>query len=208
MSKKKILIYIGSPLLSLTILTATVYAVSMAVSGGNRIANDGTAVTITANSICKTVKNNGNLGDIFVPTNTANEWSAFLSHQPSYVTLGECCTPAATQYNYPGCSSGVGSITQQKVSTCPGPTYPTDWTTTSNTCLTCTTRSNSGMWDVVDVYCQAGEVRYSGYCFGYCRGSDGVNRRCEGYALAGEGWRCPNPNNSGWVDQAFVYCCR
>ena len=69
MSKKKILIYIGSPLLSLTILTATVYAVSMAVSGGNRIANDGTAVTITANSICKTVKNNGNLGDIFVPTN-------------------------------------------------------------------------------------------------------------------------------------------
>ena len=45
------------------------------------------------------------------------------------------CTPLAPLTQTLDCPSGqVGSITQTKVSTCPGPTYAADWTTTSNTC--------------------------------------------------------------------------
>jgi len=119
-------------------LTATAYAISAVVSGGNRITNDGTAVKITANNTCQTVKNNGTLGDIFVPTNTLNEWNIFTSNKPAYVDLGVCCTPDSITQTLNCASPQTGKYTQTRTSVCPvGAVTPvnTPWVTTVNNCV-------------------------------------------------------------------------
>ena len=94
MSKKKILIYIGSPLLSLVILTATAFAIN-SIAEGYRVLTNTTGTKVTSSSGCQTVTNSGS-SDIFVPTKTATEWNSFLANKPSYITMGDCITlPAA-----------------------------------------------------------------------------------------------------------------
>jgi hypothetical protein len=96
MSRKKILINIGNSILLLILLTVTVYGINSVIEG-YRVTLGSPAVTITANNICKTVKNNGTLGDIFVPTNSANEWDLFINNKPSYVDVVSCAVPSAPQ---------------------------------------------------------------------------------------------------------------
>ena len=98
MSKKKILVYIGSPLLSLVVLTATAFAIN-SITEGYRVG--ATKTTITAQGVCKGVTCTGGQ-DIFVPTNSANEWNLFLANKPSYVTLGECVTVPGAPQNLTG----------------------------------------------------------------------------------------------------------
>ena len=98
MSKKRILIYIGSPLLSLTILTATVFAIN-SITEGYRVGTTKTA--ITAQGVCKNVTCTGGQ-DIFVPTNSLNEWNFFQANKPAYVTLAECTTAPTAPQNLAG----------------------------------------------------------------------------------------------------------
>lgn len=53
------------------------------------VSNNSVPVTIDEHSVCKKVTNSGS-ADLFVPTNTAGEWSAFRSNLPSGVSLSEC----------------------------------------------------------------------------------------------------------------------
>jgi hypothetical protein len=88
MSQKKILTYIGSPILSLVILTATAFAINT-ISSGYQVPAGATNFKVTSSSGCQAVTNSGS-ADIFVPTNTANEWATFLANKPSYVSLSSC----------------------------------------------------------------------------------------------------------------------
>jgi len=60
--------------------------------------NNGATVTIDEHGVCKIVTNNHASGlALFVPTNTASEWTTFRSNPPTGVTIGNdtCCgTPA------------------------------------------------------------------------------------------------------------------
>jgi hypothetical protein len=51
--------------------------------------NNGTNLDIAEWSVCRNV-DNSNTRDLFVPTNTATEWSTFRSNLPGGVTLGTC----------------------------------------------------------------------------------------------------------------------
>lgn len=51
--------------------------------------NNGTTVTIDEWGICKKVTNNTGK-DIFVPTNTSNEWNLFRTYYPTGISLGDC----------------------------------------------------------------------------------------------------------------------
>lgn len=46
-------------------------------------------VQINEHGVCKKVTNTG-AKDVFIPTNTSAEWSGFLAHLPSSVTVGSC----------------------------------------------------------------------------------------------------------------------
>lgn len=105
MSKKKILTYIGSPLLLLAILTATALAIN-SITEGYRIAAGSTGTKVTSASGCQTVSNGGGT-DIFVPTNTTNEWNVFLVNKPPYITLGQCIVPPTAPQDLAG--SIIGS---------------------------------------------------------------------------------------------------
>jgi hypothetical protein len=61
------------------------------------------------------------------------------------VPAAALCIPLSPLTQTLTCPSGqTGSIIQTKVSTCPGPTYATDWSTTSNTCVTPVVWSDGG----------------------------------------------------------------
>ena len=66
--------------------------------------NNGTTVTINEWSVCKKVTNNTGK-DIFVPTNTSNEWNQFRTYFPSGISLGTCDTPPPPS---PTCSCPSG----------------------------------------------------------------------------------------------------
>lgn len=63
--------------------------------------NSGTQVTINEQGVCKKVTNN-NAGDIFVPTNTATEWTAFRTNATG-ISLAECTTTVTMQPSTKDC---------------------------------------------------------------------------------------------------------
>jgi len=216
MLSKKTLIHIGSIITSLILLTATAYAISAVVSGGNRITNDGTAVKITANNTCQTVKNNGTLGDIFVPTNTLNEWNIFTSNKPAYVELGLCCTPDSPQTRTLLCSSEqIGSIIQTRTSTCPdgavAPTY-NSWATTSNTCVKPVPVCTGGFTTAIGCSCAGGCP--SSYCLkvnpitGGCSCPSGCKTNYVSYGCTSGDCSCGINSNWNKVDiYETAYSC-
>ncbi len=102
MSQKKILVYIGSPLLSLIVLTATAFAINTILEG-YKAEKGVTTTSITVGTDCKKVTNNrtDNL-PIFIPTRTASEWELFKENTTAYVSLGECATPPGAPQNLTG----------------------------------------------------------------------------------------------------------
>ena len=74
--------------------------------------NNGASIDINEWSVCKKVTNNTGK-DIFVPTNTSNEWNQFRTYFPSGISLGDCggggggCTcPSGWWYCAPMCCQG------------------------------------------------------------------------------------------------------
>jgi len=73
--------------------------------------NNGATVTINEWDVCKKVTNNTGK-DIFVPTNSSNEWNQFRTYFPSGISLGTCgggggCTcPSGWWYCDPMCCYG------------------------------------------------------------------------------------------------------
>jgi len=73
--------------------------------------NNGASIDINEWSVCKKVTNNTGK-DIFVPTNTSNEWNQFRTYFPSGISLGTCgggggCTcPSGWWYCDPMCCYG------------------------------------------------------------------------------------------------------
>ena len=60
--------------------------------------NNGASTDINEWSVCKKVTNNTGK-DIFVPTNTSNEWNLFRTYYPTGISLGNCgggSTPTPT----------------------------------------------------------------------------------------------------------------
>ncbi len=75
--------------------------------------NNGASIDINEWSVCKKVTNNTGK-DIFVPTNTSNEWNQFRTYYPSGISLGTCggggggCTcPSGWWYCEPMCCKGT-----------------------------------------------------------------------------------------------------
>ncbi len=71
----------------------------------------GQTTRVYEHSICRYVTNNG-ASDIFVPTNTANEWSLFRSNKPAYVALGYCYQCPTTGSIYPAQTTCDTACTQ------------------------------------------------------------------------------------------------
>lgn len=90
MSKKKILIFSAS-LLSLFGLVLGLRA----ATSYRAVIN--TPITVNEQGTCAVVTNAGSY-DIFVPTNTSNEWSLFRTNKPAYVTLGACGPTIISNY--------------------------------------------------------------------------------------------------------------
>lgn len=65
-----------------------VYAINSVDTGFNVASNE--TKTIDAHGICKIVINNS-ANNYFVPTKTAEEWTAFRNYLPPGVSLEECC---------------------------------------------------------------------------------------------------------------------
>lgn len=74
---------------SLFVIAWISYAINIINEWWKVSKNTGSA-TIDAHSLCKIVTNNRTDYDVFVPTKTTDEWSAFRSHLPSNVSLSEC----------------------------------------------------------------------------------------------------------------------
>lgn len=72
--------------------------------------NNGTTATINEWSVCKKVTNNTGK-DIFVPTNTSNEWNQFRTYFPSGISLGNCwaCGDPVT-FTYRGSQVTYGTV--------------------------------------------------------------------------------------------------
>ena len=74
--------------------------------------NNGASTDINEWSVCKKVTNNTGK-DIFVPTNTSNEWNLFRTYYPTGISLGNCgggggCTcPDGWWYCAPQCCWGT-----------------------------------------------------------------------------------------------------
>ncbi len=68
--------------------------------------NNGATVTIDEWDICKKVTNNTGK-DIFVPTNSSNEWNQFRTYYPTGISLGDCCLAVGSTCSVSGdCCSG------------------------------------------------------------------------------------------------------
>lgn len=92
-SKLKVLFSGYRPLvLALSFLAFTVIVVFAAVS--YRV-NNNTSQDINEFSDCKRVDNTSG-HDLFVPTNTNGEWTAFYGHPPSGVSINACPPPPTT----------------------------------------------------------------------------------------------------------------
>lgn len=101
MSKKKILLSIGTQMLLLIVLATTAYGINnINGSEGYQVPAGTQKMKVTSIVGCQSVTNNGG-SDIFVPTNSTNEWNAFINNAPSlgYVILGTCTTPATAPQN-------------------------------------------------------------------------------------------------------------
>lgn len=72
--------------------------------------NNGTTSTINEWSVCKKVTNSTGK-DIFVPTNTSNEWNLFRTYYPSGISLAECwaCGDPIT-FTYSGSEVTYGTV--------------------------------------------------------------------------------------------------
>lgn len=80
--KFKILLWVSGFVLILLIVLVSAAAYHIAPKNS-------VTVTINEHSVCKKVTNSGSY-DLFVPTNTAGEWSSFRSNYPAGVSLGSC----------------------------------------------------------------------------------------------------------------------
>lgn len=90
MSKqKKTLTRIGSVVLLLTLFATTAYAINL-INEGFKILKGSRGTRVSVHSACKTVTNNDSDKDVFIPTNSPNEWNTFLTNKPSYISLGGC----------------------------------------------------------------------------------------------------------------------
>ncbi|MEM5867853.1 MAG: hypothetical protein QXG39_08030 [Candidatus Aenigmatarchaeota archaeon] len=122
--------------------------------------------TIDCHGICKIVTNNNCSASVFVPTKTSTEWSEFLSHFPSCVSVTDCCTnecsySGQTEYR---CS---GSWVQ----------YRTCGNYDSDPCLEWSSWSNYENCDSYDG-CSGGYY-YNYYCSnGYCDYSSSCTETC------------------------------
>ena len=92
-----------------------------------RVYDGGAVVEIDEWSVCRDVDNDAG-ADIFVPTNTANEWTEFRTHYPAGVvvtTCAECTNPIQCSSLYPGCGELMDCIDGQCCTTeDPGPGCP------------------------------------------------------------------------------------
>lgn len=122
--------------------------------------------TIDCHGICKIVTNNNCSASVFVPTKTSTEWSEFLTHFPSCVSVTDCCTnecsySGQTEYR---CS---GSWVQ----------YRTCGNYDSDPCLEWSSWSNYENCDSYDG-CSGGYY-YNYYCSnGYCAYSSSCTESC------------------------------
>ena len=145
--------------------------------------NSGAQVTVDEWSVCKKVTNNNALA-IFVPTNTADEWTAFRNYA-SGVSYADCCsgsgvactaaadccsglcgicTPTygtAVAYGYDGSCVWKAYVSGVRRFTSAG-TYPVDTTHCKLSGVTCT--AYAGGYDCPTIYhhygCQTGNMVY------------------------------------------------
>lgn len=128
--------------------------------------NNGTTVTINEWSVCKKVTNSTGK-DIFVPTNTSNEWNQFRTYFPSGISLGNCDTPPPPSSS-PTCSCPSGwYVCQSGTMCCQGGGCPSGFCSTL-----CST--HGGVYDscdnVSDFTCNCNDY-YSESCSGNnCQG--------------------------------------
>lgn len=126
--------------------------------------NSGTQSTINEQSVCKKVTNN-NAQDIFVPTNTAAEWTAFRTNATG-VTYAECCSNTGL-----ACSSDAGCCTGICGTDNDGDGYFSSAAGHTGTCQT----SSKPYTDCNDscATCYPGSTSYT-------TASDGLDQNCNG----------------------------
>lgn len=93
------------------ILIALHLCVDQSVMAANSYrSNPTTVTTINEQSVCRKITNNSAANSYFVPTNTAAEWNAFISHPPAGMNVNFC--PLDCAYTWNGCSASCGGGTQ------------------------------------------------------------------------------------------------
>lgn len=95
------------PIAGLSLLGLVVYAAS------SYQVNNGSTVQVNEHGVCQNVGNSSGLG-IFVPTNSALEWSEFRSHLPGGVGLSPCYSYSWQVGGWGGCSVSCGVGTQYR----------------------------------------------------------------------------------------------
>ena len=95
----------GKAFLHLSSVVAGVVFLGLAAQAATnyRATNGGTTV-VTEFSVCKSIVNNSGY-DLFIPTNSGGEWSAFYNNPPSGVAINQCVSPPSiaispTNYSY------------------------------------------------------------------------------------------------------------
>lgn len=157
--KKMTFIFLGWLLLA-------IFSMAVIHAAASYRAGVGQTVTVNEQGTCKKVTNSGSQ-DIFIPTNTSNEWSLFITNRPSYVLLNDCVINLV--YNIHTdiqCSSSGGTVVDDGAGnkmckytavSCPsGWTQYNNWSTTINASSsynngTCTT-TNSATGRGVPIY--------------------------------------------------------
>ena len=111
MKTKKPIKLVVSGLISILFVVSIVYAIDT-VAEGYQVGS--TAKTIDAHGTCRTVKTDSG-SDIFVPTKTAAEWTAFRDNAPVGVTFAACSPPLVNgNHTEADCATAGGIIIGSK----------------------------------------------------------------------------------------------
>lgn len=103
---------------------------------------------VNEQGVCQKVTNNGNQ-DIFIPTNTSNEWSLFRQNKPSYISLAECYL-INNNHTEADCTNSGGGVVDDgggnKMCKFNGGSCPGGWT-------------QNGSWsETANKYCKGGSI--------------------------------------------------